>query len=320
MRGLVVFAWLLSLFHYVNAANYYAHVHERIWLSEMYDLFCDIMGPDKQNCIFPKKTKGHKGTRNIGSGPGGRLTYDEFHWRANKGTLGQGIGGPTLAKPWDNMSKAAKDLLDNNMSGNLILEDMDESFNPKKWKADPKDPDAERYAKFIDKVEKQYSEFRADPKNAQHFTEARKARLDELGNRIVKLRRLDGQDWIQKHFKADPPNPPSKPNGGLGLKDIVVESVDTDIDGLKDKYSRLDVAGTLAKYTNADGTLKDDLKKHFPTQQSLIDWVDKQGDPSAGVEYSKPSRSHFRSLTSWTTFQTKQAMSVDQLKSCGSSS
>lgn len=284
----------------------------------MYDLFCDILGPDKQNMIFPQKKKGHKGTRNIGTGPGNRLTYDEFHWRANKGTLGQGLGGPTLAKPWDDMSKAAVDLLDNNMSGNLIIEDMDQSFEPKKWKKDPQDMDAERYAKFIDKVEKQYSEFRMDSKYEKHFTEKRKARLDELGNRIVKLRRLDSQDWIQKYFKGDPPNPPSKPNGGLGLKDTVTTNVETGIDGLKDKYTQVNVAETLAKYTNDDGTLKDDLKKHFPTQQSLIDWIDNQGNPSSGITFSKESRSHFRSLTSWTTFQTKQAMSPTELKTCGS--
>ena len=52
----------------------------------------DIMGPEKQNAIFPQKKKGHKGTRNVGSGPGGRLTYDEFQWRANKGTLGTVLG------------------------------------------------------------------------------------------------------------------------------------------------------------------------------------------------------------------------------------
>ena len=122
-------------------------------------------------------------------------------------------------------------------------------------------------------VEKQYSEFRMDPKNKDHFTEKRMQRLTELGDRIVKLRRLDGQDWIQKHFQNDPPDPPKRKNGGLGLKDTKTTSVETGIPGLKDKFKKVDIPATLAEYTNPDGTLKDDLKKHFPTSQDLINWV-----------------------------------------------
>lgn len=281
----------------------------------MYDLFCDIKGgADKQNMIFRQKNIASRiPFNNKGSGPNGRMTYSEFQWRLQKKGLIPNSFPTNLPNPMDDPHKAAKDLLDRGWNGNLLIEDIDDSFNS--WSKPANDPHAEKYSALIDKIEKQYSKFRQNTQTALPITGDRYNQFDKLGKAIVRLRQLETQDWVSRYFSGDPSTDPKKA-GGLGLKDIVTNEVESNVGQIKEKYKVVDVIATFQKYTNTDGTLKPELSKHFANQEAMLKWIDEQGNPNSGLNYSDSSKSHYRALKSWKTFAIKHGMTRATLMQC----
>ncbi|ODM23114.1 hypothetical protein SI65_00703 [Aspergillus cristatus] len=95
--------------------NFVAHVYERLYLWELYQVFRDVEEPHKQQQILPFDTrKGQVATNNRASGVDGSLTDTEFMIRLNSQPLPAKVqlnGG--------NIKEAAGKLLDNRFEKQL---------------------------------------------------------------------------------------------------------------------------------------------------------------------------------------------------------
>ncbi|KAG8673807.1 hypothetical protein FPOAC2_07278 [Fusarium poae] len=302
-----LFLGLLQLADCASVDNKLSHARERIWLWEMYDLFCDIEGPDKQDVIF-KQNKNHKWANqrhySLVNTADGKLTYAEFMADLEKklspidvdkslvAPNGEGVGKPTTAQAVD-------------------------ALKTKGW-AQPMDVDqvtsgrSKNYMELVGRVDKKFQDYFTnlgnDDKWKRRLIETN-MRTEKLSNDIVQLRKQEADEWLIKQItrQVDPPNTPNdKKAYGLGINrnDLVINKLTSPVDGAT-TYERVDL---IESYLNKPDALNKQLKAAGVSNgiEGLVKWADNLGNvankafANAGPGYSDQNVSHHAAKVVWT--------------------
>ncbi|EFR03917.1 hypothetical protein MGYG_06916 [Nannizzia gypsea CBS 118893] len=318
--SIVFLSWLLALASYVQVAaagNDAAHAFERIWLYEMYEVFCDV--DPKQTKIFSAQGTGTVPNSNKGTGPGGRLTYAEFQWRLQGGkTPLVNLQSPKTIGVY----QAADELLKLGWTGILKVADIDLTL--KGYKAPQNDPNKKNYMELIDRVEKEYSNYRLSSPGKTYesiFTDtARATRIADISHAIYTLREEDRHTFISDKYiwnrnglwLAVGPNDQQKLKSKISYVDSSGKTI-----YLGDDYTVTDIAKVFA--TNCPGGKLGPALTYWKwtSAKDITDWLAKLGDASpavAGQPTSSPEDiTHRRVLESWKTVDQKSAMNLADL-------
>ncbi|KAM0491820.1 hypothetical protein ACHAP8_010324 [Fusarium lateritium] len=297
-----LFLGLLQLADCAAVDNKLSHARERIWLWEMYDVFCDIEGPDKQDIIFKQNketkwiTRKHFSLTNLADG---KLTYAEFMADLEKKLNPLGVDNSLTAPNSDSTTEKAVDAL-----------------KTKGW-AQPMDVDqvtsgrSKDYMELVGRVDKKFQDYYTKLGGKDEWKRKlveTNLRTEKLSKDIVQLRKQEADEWLLKQMtrEVDPPGTPDdKKKYGLGLNrnDLVVEKVTSPVAGAT-TYERVDLIESFLKHPNPNA---------FTAQlraagvnggiQGLVKWADNLGNQNFaqfGPGYSDQNESHHMAKTVWT--------------------
>ncbi|KAF5664956.1 hypothetical protein FHETE_6816 [Fusarium heterosporum] len=296
---------LLHVAHCDSIDNVLSHARERIWLWEMYDIFCEIEGADKQSMILGQNKKAqwyNKRHFSLENTVDGKLTYAEFQAdmekklkpmyvdKSLKAPRADGFGNPTVAEAADALKKKGWAM---KMDVSQITSGVSND-----------------YVQLIGRVNKKFQDYYdtlgSDPKWKRKLIEAN-MRTHTLSKEIVALRRQEADEWLLKQMtrSVDPPGTPDADKAyGLGLdrKDLVIETLESPVPGAG-KWERVDFGQTIMNHPDleafkkklADAGIKGGV-------QGLINWADNLGNEmfaSHGPGYTNQNKSHAQAQVAW---------------------
>ncbi|KAF4990495.1 hypothetical protein FGRMN_8426 [Fusarium graminum] len=300
---------LVQVAHSAQSDNILSHARERIWLWEMYSLFCDIEGASKQTMILGQNKEAKWASQkhvSLENPRGDKLTYAEFQadlmkkltpiW-VDKTLIApgdQGIDKPTVAEAVDKLKS----------KGWAMPLDVSQVAGPGEDKND--------YNGLISRVNSKFQAYYDSTDDNDKWrsrlvrTNQRTAKLSED---IVALRQQEADEWLLKQMTRDvdtATTPEKKKAYGLGLSrdDLVIVEETSTVDGAT-KWERVDIPET---FLNLSG----DRLKAFETKLTnagikdgiagLIKWADNLGNQNFagfGPGYSDQNESHFKVHATW---------------------
>ncbi|KIL86411.1 hypothetical protein FAVG1_10240 [Fusarium avenaceum] len=295
---LACIAWLFLGFHQfaycADPDNVLAHARERIWLWEMYNIFCDIEGADKQDVIMPQTKHPFHYYHHISleNKVDGRLTYAEFMSDLQMKLLpgkvdnslvapgGDGFKGPTVAEAVDALKKNGWA-----MGMNVLLVTSGRSND---------------YTELIGRVNKKFQDYfdklGDDPKWKRKLIEAN-SRTHQLSRDIVALRQQEHDRFVLTLLTREKDKEGAKKKGhGLGLTrdELVIEKVPSSVDG-GPTHERVDFGQTMMNHPDPDGFLRKLPDGYTLGWQGVATWADELGNAlyQEGVpEFTDANKSH----------------------------
>ncbi|GKU06117.1 hypothetical protein FLAG1_09323 [Fusarium langsethiae] len=302
-----LFLGLLQLADCAAVDNKLAHARERIWLWEMYDLFTDIEGADKQDVILPQNQKAkwaHRKHFSLVNTVDGKLTYAEFMADLEKKLTPDGVDKSLVAPNGEGL-------------GNPTTEKAVDALKSKGW-AMPMAVDqvtsgrSNDYAELMGRVDKKFQAYYTDLGNDNTWKRRlveTNMRTEKLSKEIVSLRKQEADEWLLKQMtrEVDPAGTPNdKKRYGLGLNrnELVVEKVTSTVPGAT-TYERVDLVQTFLDHPDR-AAFERKLKAAGINNgiQGLVNWADNLGNQkfaSWGPGYSQMNESHDMAKTVWTT-------------------
>lgn len=230
--------------------SYFGQIYHDIVPLIKDNVISDREGAAKQQLIWPQNPDHkHQIERNIGTGPEGRFTWEEFINRFSNLSPAMGAQPGSLRDPLVNGVDAA-------------LQDMGKSYGGIMHTPGLSGKSGDLHT-IWDALHAEYLRYRESPV-LNRLLDKIGPPMDKLAMEIANLRVEDNQNFLAERLKTGTTSKPPL------MPDAIVTTEDSKVPG-GPKYNKIDFKATLSAYTEPNGKLKSTFV--FPSREKFFQWV-----------------------------------------------